>query len=163
LWLGFLLGLRHALEPDHLAAVAAMASRGGQLRATLRVGLAWGAGHAAVVLVAGGARVRLGATLPPGIGRQAQLAGGTVLLLLGIGAVRRRPADASASRLPARAFLVGALHGFEGSTALVVLVLPALHGTLRALGYLAAFGAGSILGMLACSLIVSRPLRRLAG
>ncbi|MBI4516249.1 MAG: hypothetical protein HY699_10600 [Deltaproteobacteria bacterium] len=51
--LGFTLGLKHALDADHLAAVTAIASeRKGVLRASL-VGALWGAGHTVALLAAG--------------------------------------------------------------------------------------------------------------
>ena len=46
LGLGFLLGLQHAMEADHVAAVAALAAGGKRLRQAARHGLYWGLGHA---------------------------------------------------------------------------------------------------------------------
>ena len=48
--IGFLLGLRHALDADHLATVAALATRSQSVGETIRTGLAWGLGHAATLL-----------------------------------------------------------------------------------------------------------------
>lgn len=45
-FLGFLLGLRHALDADHLATVATLASRARSMGETARTGVAWGAAHA---------------------------------------------------------------------------------------------------------------------
>ena len=44
--MGFLLGLQHAMEADHIAAVAALAAGKGRLRWIMRHGLFWGLGHA---------------------------------------------------------------------------------------------------------------------
>ena len=52
--MGLLLGLRHALDADHIAAVAALATRVGAVRQTIRVGLAWGVGHGLALFAATG-------------------------------------------------------------------------------------------------------------
>lgn len=87
--MGFLLGLRHALDADHVAAVATLASRSTSMRDTVRVGMAWGAGHALTLLA-----VCL-AVLGFGLGFSEALAGGIeflvglILMLLGADVVRR--------------------------------------------------------------------------
>src|SRR3989442_13792794 len=58
--IGLLLGLRHAFEPDHLAAVSTLATRQGRLGDACRLGLAWALGHTAslgavaLLIIAGG-------------------------------------------------------------------------------------------------------------
>jgi high-affinity nickel-transport protein len=69
------------------------------------------------------------------------------------------PAGAATPAAPlSRALLVGGVHGMEGSGAVVLVALPALHGSAHAFAYLGVFGVGSILGMLICSLAVSLPM-----
>jgi high-affinity nickel-transport protein len=172
LWLGFLLGLRHAFDADHLAAVASLAS-GERVGRALRVAFAWGVGHAAVLIAAGTAMAAAGRAWPPPVARSLELAVGAALVWLGIGVLTRtrhaaaptatradtpcipsRPTSAPLSR----ALAIGALHGVEGSGAVVLVALPALGSPSRALAYLAVFGAGSIAGMLACSAAVALPL-----
>ncbi|MGH7820227.1 MAG: urease accessory protein, partial [Candidatus Binatia bacterium] len=58
-----------------------------------------------------------------------------------------------------RALVVGAVHGLAGSAALVLLALENGPGAAGAIGSLAAFGAGSVLGMVLFSLAISLPLR----
>ena len=61
---GFVLGLRHALDVDHLAAVSTLVSqRGGLLRSSL-IGAVWGLGHTAALLAAGIAVIALDAEIP---------------------------------------------------------------------------------------------------
>lgn len=87
--MGFLLGLRHALDADHVAAVATLASRTNSTRDAVRVGIAWGVGHALTLLVV------CVAVLAFGIGFSEALAGGIeflvgiMLVLLGADVVRR--------------------------------------------------------------------------
>jgi ABC-type nickel/cobalt efflux system permease component RcnA len=83
--LGLLLGLRHAFEPDHLAAVAALMGRAGKvgrLKAG-RVGAMWGAGHAFALLAAGSAVILLGWRVPARLEAFLELAVAAVLIILG--------------------------------------------------------------------------------
>lgn len=51
--LGFVLGLRHALDADHLAAVSTFASQERSLKRSSLIGVYWGMGHTAALLVFG--------------------------------------------------------------------------------------------------------------
>lgn len=86
---GFLLGVRHALEADHLAAVASLATRSRSLTATARIAAVWGMGHAAVLVVLGSILVGVEATLPDKLARAFEFAAGAMLVLLGIDVLRR--------------------------------------------------------------------------
>ena len=168
-WLGFLLGLRHALEADHLPAVATLASRSSRVRVVAFVAAAWGFGHAAVLLIAGAVLVWSGAQWPPAVAGILEGAAGGVLVWLGIDVMRRASRDPVAVQgtpFATRALVIGGVHGVEGSGAVVLVALPGIHSPTAALGYLGAFGIGSIAGMVACSFAVSLPLTaasRLAG
>lgn len=87
--LGLLLGLKHALEADHVSTVATLASRSASTRQTLGVAAAWGLGHAASLALLGTALAVLGATLPERVARILELAVGVILVALGIGVFRR--------------------------------------------------------------------------
>src|SRR2546422_10078625 len=81
--LGLLLGLRHAFEPDHLAAVSTLATRQGRLADACRLGLAWALGHTASVGVVVAAIIVAGVHLPARLGPAADLGGAPLLLALG--------------------------------------------------------------------------------
>jgi hypothetical protein len=66
LFFGLLLGMRHALEADHLAAVASMAAGRRDRVSTILRGATWGAGHTLALLLAGGLSLGLGLTIPTG-------------------------------------------------------------------------------------------------
>ena len=51
--LGFVLGLRHAVEADHVAAVSTIATERRSLLSSLLVGASWGFGHTLALLIAG--------------------------------------------------------------------------------------------------------------
>lgn len=83
LLLGLLLGMRHAMDADHLAAVAALATRSGSLAHTVRQGAAWGAGHTITLMIFGGAVLVLGLVVPLQAAQALELAVGVMLVLLG--------------------------------------------------------------------------------
>lgn len=83
LLLGMLLGMRHALDADHLAAVATLVTRSRSLSHTLWQGVAWGTGHTITLLLFGGAVLVLGLVLPEKAALGLELAVGVMLVALG--------------------------------------------------------------------------------
>jgi High-affinity nickel-transport protein len=185
--LGSLLGMRHALEPDHLAAVTTLVSRE---RSALRgawLGLCWGLGHTASLVVVGALLVLLRAEMPAALTSLFEF--GVAVMLVGLGArsivlaarqgpdgplsvhrhgglVHRHQAGAThvhvgAWTLAQRPLLVGAVHGLAGSGALTALVLTTLPTNAARMAYLVLFGLGSTLGMAALSGLLGWPLARL--
>lgn len=189
--LGLLVGLRHALEADHIAAVTSLASGSGSLLERVKVAAIWGSGHAAALMILGGALVALGTALPEPVARGLEIAAGGMLIALGVDVLRRLRArrvhvhvhqhgdgvrhlhahahDATSHRAPAahdhrhvrtllpRALAVGGIHGLAGSGALVVLSMQTLGSGMLAVAYVACFAVGSILGMVAFSLMLTLP------
>jgi cytochrome c biogenesis protein CcdA len=90
---GLLLGMKHATEADHLAAVATLATRQNSLRQTLRQGVAWGVGHTLTLMLFGGAVLWLGRVIPPGLGQALEMAVGAMLVALGADVLRRLVRD----------------------------------------------------------------------
>jgi len=177
--LGTLLGMRHALEPDHLAAVSTLMTgeRGSTKAAWL--GACWGLGHTLTLLTAGALLVVLQAEMP-GIAAQV-FEFCVVMLLVGFGVraiyqgARRtsaRPTHIHGGRRPfsvfgidrwtlARPLLVGAVHGLAGSGAVTALVVTTLPSTVTRLGYLTLFGVGTTVGMAALSGLLGWPIARM--
>ena len=87
--LGLLLGLQHALEADHLAAVASLSTRSRNLRDAARHGAAWGIGHSITLLLFGGLLLLIGETLPVWASDALELIVGIMLVLLGLDVLRR--------------------------------------------------------------------------
>jgi ABC-type nickel/cobalt efflux system permease component RcnA len=83
LLLGFLLGMRHALEADHVAAVASLATRGRSVAQTMGLGMAWGIGHTLTLLLFGGAVLLLGLAAPLPAANALEMVVGVMLVLLG--------------------------------------------------------------------------------
>jgi nitrile hydratase accessory protein len=175
--LGSLLGIRHALEPDHLAAVSTLMTGERSSAKAAWLGACWGLGHTLTLLAAAIILVVLRADMPAVASDVFEF--GVVLLLVGFG-VRaiyqgawrhpRRPTHSHASTRPSqtdrwqiarRPLIVGAVHGLAGSGALTALVVTTLPSTVSRLGYLALFGAGTTIGMAALSGLLGWPLARL--
>ena len=86
LLVALLLGLRHASDPDHLAAVSTLIASDPEdgTRTAGRLGLAWGAGHALTLAAFGLPIVLLGAYLPDAAQRAAEAAVGVMIMFLAI-------------------------------------------------------------------------------
>jgi len=84
LGLGFLLGMQHALEADHIAAVSSIAARRSHVADIVKHGLTWGLGHTLTLFVFAGAAILLGHAIPETIARPMETAIGVMLIGLGV-------------------------------------------------------------------------------
>jgi cytochrome c biogenesis protein CcdA len=84
LGLGFLLGLQHALEADHVAAVSSIAVRRSDVGDIIKHGLTWGIGHTLTLFAFAGAALALGGAIPETLARPIEFAVG--IMLVGLGA-----------------------------------------------------------------------------
>ena len=157
--LGFLLGMRHATDPDHVVAVTTIVSQQRSLARAARTGVLWGIGHTATILLVGGAIIVLRVQLdgiPPRVGLSLEFAVAVMLVVLGLLTVaggERRVADSTA-----RPLTVGFVHGLAGSAAVATLPQVALiPDPLWAVGYLTVFGVGTIAGMLLVTASIAAP------
>jgi ABC-type nickel/cobalt efflux system permease component RcnA len=81
--IGFVLGMRHATDPDHVIAVTTIVARKRSLKQAMLVGAFWGLGHTLTILAVGGAIILFGVVVPPRIGLAMELCVGLMLILLG--------------------------------------------------------------------------------
>lgn len=190
LLIGFLFGLYHAIEADHLAAVSAIVSEHKNLFAASVIGGFWGVGHTISLFVVGALVVLLKYQISKATEGMLEGIVGIMLVLLGLNAIRKifnadqihahdhehdghkhvhvhlHKKDESGSshhRFAPRAVLVGMVHGLAGSAGLMLLVLPTISSPAVALLYIAIFGLGSIAGMMLMSLFLGLPLYFTAG
>jgi ABC-type nickel/cobalt efflux system permease component RcnA len=84
LGLGFLLGMQHALEADHIAAVSSIAARRTDVGDIVKHGLTWGIGHTLTLFAFAGAAIVLGEAIPEHFAQPLETAVG--LMLVGLGA-----------------------------------------------------------------------------
>ena len=195
LLLGCIVGMQHALEADHLTAVAAMSAGRTSRRAVMLRGGVWGLGHTITLLSVCGILLFFGENISPRTESLLELFVGMMLILLGTNVLvslwKRKPhfhfhqhqdgvthihahshlRDNSSHSQDShrhehqiiglrRALLVGMVHGAAGSAGILVLAAAA-SSLSNALGFIIAFGVGSILGMTALSFVASYPLRAL--
>jgi high-affinity nickel permease len=83
LGLGFLLGMQHALEADHIAAVSSIAARRTEVGDIVKHGLTWGLGHTLTLFAFAGAAIILGHAIPEHVARPIETAVGFMLVGLG--------------------------------------------------------------------------------
>ena len=186
--LGLLLGARHALEPDHLAAVSVLSTERPDVRGGALLGAFWGAGHTAALLAVAAVLAVLRIELPSRVADGFELCVAVMLVGLGLRALRRAVRDGGAGlaatahahggtvhhhagapahvhlgpwTLARRPFLVGIVHGLAGSGALTALAGASLPDWPSRLGFMVLFGLGSVAGMAVLSGMVGWPLARL--
>jgi len=169
LGLGFVLGLKHATDPDHIVAVTTFIGQERQLRRACRIGLFWGLGHTIALSIAGLLVIGLKIPISKWLADRLEFAVALMLIILGarlIATVHTRwhehHHDFTSSGLGLRPLFVGIVHGTAGSAALTLLVLSTISSSVNGLLYILIFGIGSMLGMLTISLLLSLPLQ-LAG
>lgn len=180
---GAALGARHAIEIDHVAAVATLVDGDASPRDAAGVGASWGVGHAVPVVALSLAFLALGVRLPGPVVHTIEGLVGVVLVVLGVQLLRRTlgsaehvvhshsPTGAHTHRrlggdllgrpvlLDGDTALVGIIHGVAGSGALVV-ALAATAPTLPVgIAFLAGFAVLSTLSMATVSLVWGRSLR----
>ena len=159
LFLGFGLGLRHATDADHLAAIGTLLDREPTPRRAARLAAVWGLGHSLTFLGLGLIVVLFGVRVPPSFERATE--GAVAAMLIGLGAltlvrVRRGRAGGGTTWRP---LLVGVTHGLAGSAGIAIVALTAVPTTAGAIGYLAFFGAGTVLGMMTLTALIAFPMR----
>lgn len=93
LTLGFAIGMQHALEADHMAAVSSLVSGERSVRHMAFHGAVWGLGHTVILMVIGGAAVVLGLSLEPAFSNGLELCVGLMLILLGAHVIYRMARD----------------------------------------------------------------------
>src|SRR5262245_25375015 len=183
---GFVLGLRHALDVDHLAAVSTIVSERRSLWRSSLVGAVWGLGHTASLLVVAILMIVLHADIPPRVAMTLELGVAAMLVGLGLnllwtlwrGGRLHHHVHAHGGRLHVhphvhtpggetadgghhhvrRPFLVGLVHGLAGSAGLMLVVAASIPQPALALAYVMIFGLGSIGGMAAMSMLLGAPL-----
>ena len=158
--LGFLLGMRHATDADHIAAVAATVGRKRLVRPAAWIGVWWGVGHTITIVLVGTAIVLFNWIIEPRLGLAMEFVVGLMLVVLGVGnltTIRRSEASAPVGNV-VRPVVIGIVHVLAGSAAVALLVMTTIPDAVWAIVYLLVFGVGTIAGMMMITMAIARPL-----
>jgi high-affinity nickel permease len=175
------LGLRHATDPDHLAAVSTLlaGTRERASTAAARLGLSWGLGHAASLFAFGLPIVLFKSYLPEPVQQGAETTVGVLIAALAVWLLVRwrrglfhvhvhtgetglhahghvhdgdgHPHRTTPARSPLQAFTIGLVHGMGGSAGVGVLLLASIHDHVVAAAALVVFAVCTALSMAALS------------
>ncbi|MEZ5347180.1 MAG: sulfite exporter TauE/SafE family protein [Pyrinomonadaceae bacterium] len=189
---GFLLGLKHAVEADHLAAVSTIVAERKNVFSSTIIGGFWGAGHTISLLLIGALVVFLKLQISESVEAKLEAIVGVMLVALGLNALRKlfqkdtihvhkhehegrehvhihgheKGAEEGTHHImkfSPRAIVIGMVHGLAGSAALMLLIVPTISSPTVALIYILIFGVGSIGGMMLMSLLIGLPLHLTSG
>jgi len=190
--LGFALGIKHALDADHVVAVSTIASQyRNPFRATL-AGVFWGIGHTTTLLLVGIAEIGFKLVIPEQLALSMEFLVGIVLVILGFQTLwqflpRKKHAHVHDhghemhthehvhspikgeenvqhhALRQHKSLLIGMLHGLAGSAALMLLVLSTIQSAWEGVVYILIFGVGSILGMMIISTLIGLPFALSSG
>jgi hypothetical protein len=170
-----LLGLRHASDPDHLAAVTTLVASGRERAASRagELGLAWGLGHAATLFAFGLPIILFNSFLPKGVQHAAESAIGSIMIYLALRLLLRwrrgefgfhAHPHAHGARTRSGAFAIGLVHGMGGSAGVGVIVLASVPTTGLAVTSLALLAVFTAISMSVLSsgfglMLAARPAR----
>lgn len=188
LLLGFALGLQHATEADHLAAVSTIVAERKNLLSSAILGGFWGIGHTLSLLAVGALVIFFKLQISENTEAKLEAIVGAMLVILGLNVLRKiffgkeklhvhehthnghthihvhghdgeKEESHHFLKFSPRSVLIGMIHGLAGSAALMLLIVPTIESPSVALAYILIFGCGSIGGMMAMSFLIGLPFR----
>lgn len=179
LGLGFMLGLKHALDADHIVAVSTIASQVKNLKTSSLLGIFWGLGHTATLLIVSLLVLLFKINIPKIFSLSFEFIVGVMLVILGINMLKKistekihlhshihdalshihfhQHAISTSHNHIHKSFFIGIVHGLAGSAALMFLVLATVKSVFEGILYVAIFGIGSIAGMFLISTAIGIP------
>lgn len=184
---GFVIGLYHSLDADHLAAISTIVSDRKSFWNSSFVGAMWGVGHTSALLAVGAMVVWLKIGISARVESYLEAAVGLMLVILGANVIRKlfkaekihfhehthgglthvhlhlhlhkhEAAESNHHGFALRSAIVGMIHGLAGSAGLMLLILPTIGSGPLSLVFVLIFGIGSIAGMMVMSLLLRLPL-----
>ncbi|MEH7307284.1 urease accessory protein UreH domain-containing protein [Neobacillus drentensis] len=183
--LGFVLGIKHAIEPDHVIAVSTIASQSKKLFRSSLAGVFWGIGHTATLFIIGIILIFMKGEIPEKWAMSLEFLVGIMLVYLGASTllsfknihVHQHEHDGenhkhvhshtnsgqhvhkhkykNVSYL--KSLVIGLVHGLAGSGAMVLLTMSTVKSVWEAAVYILIFGVGTIIGMLFFTTIIGIP------
>lgn len=165
--LGFILGIKHAIEPDHVIAVSTIASRSKKLSQSALAGVFWGIGHTATLFLIGITLILMKNSISDKVSMSLEFLVGVMLVYLGVVNVlsanknqRHDHGDHSQygdKHYFVKSSLIGLVHGLAGSAAMVLLTMSTVNSVWQGAAYILIFGAGTVAGMLLFTTVIGIP------
>ena len=180
LGLGFLLGLEHASDADHVVAVSTLVNENRNLKKASMLGVFWGLGHTATLTISGLLILIFAVSIPQSFALFFEFMVGIILITLGLSVIIKTSGkfkhihshthngkehihfhnhnEAKYHNHAHKSFIVGMFHGLAGTATLVLLVLSSIDSVYEGASYILLFGIGSIIGMMIISTLIGIPL-----
>ncbi|MCM3444156.1 sulfite exporter TauE/SafE family protein (plasmid) [Metabacillus halosaccharovorans] len=181
--LGFVLGIKHAIEPDHVIAVSTIASRSKKLWHSSLSGVFWGIGHTATLVIFGIIVILIKGEIPDIWAMSLEFLVGIMLVYLGVtsifsfknahihkhehnGEVHKHIHKYTGEHLNKhqrtkivyiKSLIIGFVHGLAGSAAMILLTMSTVKSVWEGTIYILIFGVGTIIGMLFFTTILGIP------
>jgi ABC-type nickel/cobalt efflux system permease component RcnA len=183
--LGFVLGIKHAIEPDHVIAVSTIASQSKKLFRSTLAGVFWGIGHTATLFIIGVILILMKGEIPEKWAMSLEFLVGIMLVYLGLTTItsfknihvhQHEQDDDKHKHVHShshdgqhlhkhqprnvsymKSLFIGLVHGLAGSGAMVLLTMSTVKNVWEAAVYILIFGVGTILGMLFFTTIIGIP------
>ena len=171
LFLALVIGIRHALEPDHVAAVLTVSAQSNSLTATAKQGAIWGIGHTITLFIFSLMLMGLQIEIDQSVFVSFEFIIGLVLVLMGIDVIKKtrmiyvhknNPSSTFQHRsiLSLKLLGIGLLHGAAGSGVIIAIVTTSIDSVYLKFTYIALFSVGLIISMSLLSMLMSVPLQR---
>ena len=159
--------MRHALDADHVAAVASLTRQKQSLSYTIKQGAVWGLGHTITLFLFGSIVIFMDTIIPEYLSKRLEVAVAVMLILLGADVLRRLISGKvyfheQSNKFPMHALFIGLMHGMAGSAAVILLTLDAGTSPIQGMIYILFFGIGSMLGMAMLSIAITLPIKLFA-
>lgn len=183
--LGFVLGIKHAIEPDHVIAVSTIASQSKKLLRSTLSGVFWGIGHTATLFIFGILLILMKGEIPEKWAMSLEFLVGIMLVYLGLTTIlslknlhvhKHEHDEADHLHIHShthngkhkhkhhhnnvsyfKSMLIGLVHGLAGSGAVVLLTMSTVKSAWEGAIYILVFGAGTVVGMLICTTVIGIP------
>ena len=173
LTIGFILGIKHAIEPDHVIAVSTIASKSKKLWHASLAGVFWGIGHTSTLFIIGILLILMKNDLSEKWSMSLEFLVGIMLFYLGMASIlsfRKKKQHSHSKEDPSqndqlntkkvsymKSLLIGFVHGLAGSAAMVLLTMSTVDTVWQGGIYILIFGVGTTLGMLLFTTILGIP------
>jgi len=182
---GFILGIKHAIEPDHVIAVSTIASRSKKLWRSSLAGVFWGIGHTATLFIVGLVLILMNGEIPDKWAMSLEFLVGIMLVYLGITSIlsfknihtHEHEHDGELHKhfhshkydsehehkhqhkdvFYMKSMLVGLVHGLAGSAAMTLLTMSTVKSVWEGAVYILVFGVGTVVGMLLFTTVIGIP------